>query len=228
MQVTAGVRPPARHAQRGQALTETAIMLPLFLLLLYGIMWAVQTGVVNERVQIAVRYSGLISNQSSPYQQYSLYALYDNLEGVSAPPAFTCVPPSTDALLNNGQFPGPATAPFWQPVGTPSGTCSQGTATMAGALPQPQVFTHTSSAITAAAPVQGVLQSAIGSTQQHVDASQNYLDAPAIGTVLTCYAELDDAVSASLENSTPGSLPSTVSPIPDVNPTTPLVLSGSC
>ncbi|MDE2571775.1 MAG: pilus assembly protein [bacterium] len=217
------------EAQRGQALTETAIILPLFLLLLYGIIWAVQSSVVGERVQLAVRYSGLVSNESSPYQQYSLYALYNNLQGVSAPPSSACVPPSADALLNGGEFPGPTmTLPFFQPSGSPAGSCSQGTASMTGSLLQPEVFTNTQSSITAHAPIQGMLQSVIGSAQQQLDARQNYLDAPGIGTVLGCYPELNAAVSASLEDKAPIAAPSSVAPIPDVNPVTPLLLAGSC
>lgn len=218
-----------RNAQRGQALAETAIALPLFLLVLYGIIWAVQAGVTNERVQIAVRYSGLVSNETSPYMQYSMYALYDNLEGVASPPTTSCSAPTTDALLNSGQFPGPQTAPFWQPSGATSGTCSAGEQSIkGGGLAQPEIFNHTLSSITSQTSIPGALQSAMGTQMQNVSAAQNYLDSPGLGTVFTCYRELDDAVSESLQNTAPDPASASTVPLPSILPSTPLSLSGSC
>ena len=114
--------------ERGQALLETVIFLPLTLLTLWAVIWVAQYGVMSERVQSAVRYSGLISNQINPYVEYSLYVLYNSLGPVSsnAPiPASTCNVPTTDALTNSGTYPGPTTAPFWMatPI-PPSVTCS--------------------------------------------------------------------------------------------------------
>ena len=113
---------------RGQALLETVIFLPLTLLTLWAVIWVAQYGVMSERVQSAVRYSGLVSNQINPYVEYSLYVLYNSLGPVSsnAPiPASTCNAPTTDALTNSGTYPGPTTAPFWMatPI-PPSVTCS--------------------------------------------------------------------------------------------------------
>ncbi|MEO6912821.1 MAG: TadE family protein [Candidatus Baltobacteraceae bacterium] len=217
-----------QHGQRGQALIETAIVLPLFLLLVYGVMWIVRSGVVNERVQIAVRYSGLVSSQASPYIDYSMYALYNNLEGIGAPPVAACGPPTTDALDNNGQFLGPPTSPYWLP-GATNGACTAGHATLqGGAIVQPEVFTHTLSSITSQTPIEGVLSTALGQNAQQVAASQNYLDAPGIGTVLVCYPDIDDAVSASLQNTAPILPVNSIVPLADVLPTTPINLSGSC
>ncbi|HEY8297904.1 MAG TPA: TadE/TadG family type IV pilus assembly protein [Candidatus Baltobacteraceae bacterium] len=216
-------------SQRGQALAETALILPLFLLLLYGVMWVVRAGVVNERVQIAVRYSGLVSNQSSPYVEYSIYALYNNLEGIGSPPTLACSVPDSAALQNIAPFPGPQTSAFWQP-GTTAGTCRSDHASLqGGGLIQPQVFTHTLSSITSQTPIEGgLLTSALGSTAQQVSASQNYLDAPGLGTVLVCFPEIDDAVSASLQNTAPILPVGSIAPLPAILPTTPLTLSGSC
>src|SRR5579872_2831353 len=55
------------RAQRGTAMVESAIFMPLFLLILFGIIWAVQSSVQSERVQIAVRYGGFVSNEAAPY-----------------------------------------------------------------------------------------------------------------------------------------------------------------
>jgi hypothetical protein len=218
----------ARHAQRGQALFETAIILPVFLLVLYGVLWAVQAGVVNERVQMAVRYSGLVSNETMPYMQYSMYALYDNLEGIKSPPTTSCQAPTTDALLNNGQFPGPQTLPFWNPAGPTKGTCASGEQSVrGGGLPQPQIFTHTLSTITSSSPIQGLLAPVMGPLQ-NVSAQQNYLDAPPLGTVFKCYQELDDAVSQSLQHGPPSYPVAGLIPLPSILPTAPLSVNPVC
>ncbi|MEO9171213.1 MAG: TadE/TadG family type IV pilus assembly protein [Candidatus Baltobacteraceae bacterium] len=208
---------------------ETALILPLFLLVLYGVIWIIRAGVVNERVQIAVRYSGLVSNEVSPYVQYSMYALYNNLEGIGSPPTFSCGAPTTDALENNGQFPGPLTSSFWFPSGVTTGTCTPGeTSLQPGVAIQPEIFTHTLSQITSATPIQGVLSSALGSVSQSVSAAQNYLDAPGLGTVLTCLPEVDDAVSASLQRTKPSLNVNSIAPLADVLPRSAFALAGGC
>ena len=44
--------------------------------------------------QIAVRYSGLISNESSPYTSYSIYAVYNNVGTLTQAEPATCATPS--------------------------------------------------------------------------------------------------------------------------------------
>src|SRR5271156_821347 len=65
---------------RGQALTETTIALPLFLMGLFGIMWAVREGAMSERVQMGVRYGGVVTQLANPYADYSLYAMYATID----------------------------------------------------------------------------------------------------------------------------------------------------
>ena len=71
-----------RGAQRGQAIVETALFMPIMLLLILSIVYLSQAGVAQERGQAAVRYGSLVS----PVQNYSLpavYAAYD--AGLSSP-----------------------------------------------------------------------------------------------------------------------------------------------
>ena len=90
---------------RGQALVETAIALPVFLLVMFGVVWSLQVGVLGERVEMVARYGGMVSARINPYQQYSLYAVYSAAGG--APPATSCVKPPS-AIMDNG---GPLAAP---------------------------------------------------------------------------------------------------------------------
>ncbi len=205
-------------------MVESAVFLPLFLLLVFGIIWAAQSGVQSERVQIAVRYSGLISNEAVPYQNYSLYALYT---GAVAPATNTaCSIPTSDALTNSGTFPGPQSAPFWQPLaGTTIGTCSKGTAVLqGGSLSSPLLFVQTLSTATTQVTVPGNLQGALGSNST-LYARENFFDTPDLPTIMNCFGELHTAVNASLSNVAQNAI-TAAAPIPDSNPTTALTISG--
>jgi hypothetical protein len=202
---------------------ESAIFLPLFLLVLYGLIWAVQSSVQSERVQIAVRYAGLVSNEAAPYVGYSLYGLY--LAANSASIDTSCSPPVTDALTNSGSFPGPASPPFWTPeIDNTTGTCSKGTAILSGGdLSSSLVFLQTNSGITTQVQVPTPLAPALSTNNTTLSATENFFDTPDLGTLMACYADLDSAVSASIENAPQGASVA-ATPIPDSNPITPLAV----
>jgi len=222
-----------RHLQRGQATVETAVFLPVFLLVLFGVIWAVQSSVVGERTQIAVRFAGLISDEVSPYDHYSLGTIYDSIPSVNTQETYTCSTPVPDALMNNGNFPGPVTAPFFQPTGgTATGACTQGeTHLSGGSMASSLVFVHTSSSISATTNVPSWLSSALGSTQ-HLSATQNFIDGPDVHTILTCYNDgktddLGTVVAESLSRTTLNAS-SAPTPLPESPVTTSLALSSSC
>lgn len=96
------------HAQRGQALAETVIALPLFLLAMFAMIWAVQASVLAERVQLGVRYAGVIGSKSQPYLDYSLYTVYGNLNGTSKVATQPCFQPTGDVLMGRGPYLDPA------------------------------------------------------------------------------------------------------------------------
>ncbi len=218
--------------QRGQALIESVVFLPLFLLVLFGIIWIVQISVLSERAQIAVRYSGLISNESSPYTAYSIYAVYNNIGTLTQVEPATCATPSSDAFLNNnstGAFPGPQAAPFWWPdSGTSSGACTSGTAPITGgSLGAPLLLTHTTASVAATKAIPLFIQGAIGPFST-LSAAQNFVNTPDIATTFKCYPDLQAAVSASLVGEKAASGGSITLPLPDFNPSNPLPLSGTC
>ncbi|MDQ2866629.1 MAG: pilus assembly protein [Candidatus Eremiobacteraeota bacterium] len=193
-----------RHANRGQAFVETVIFLPVFLIILFGVIWIVQTTVVNERLQSAVRYSGLVSNETSPYSAYSLYSLYENVEYPnSIPKGPQCVAPMTGILSNSAPFPGPTSPPFWQPFTTGTPTCTPGYTTMTGSnFTQPAIFDHTVSQISATTRVPSYLSSGAHALPQSqpLVATQKFFSAPDMGTMFACYSSVTQLVAASLEH----------------------------
>lgn len=221
-------RAQALHRQRGQATLETALFVPIFLIVLFGVIWVVQSSVINERVQAAVRFSGLVSNEASPYTRYGLGALYDGLPGVAPTEVYTCVAPTTDALENNGYFPGPQTATFFQPAsGQTSGSCSQNVTYLSGGtLTQPILFVQTTSNITSAVSIPSYLANILNNPQ-FLTASQNFFDTPDMQSLMDCYTDFGNAAAASLLD-TAQNASVAPTPLPDTPNTTPLALDTSC
>ena len=87
--------------QRGVALIETAFALPLALTVIYAIVWSTQYGAIDERVQTAVRYAGVLGATSQPYADFSLYSLYN---GIGPDPKIGTVPcPSPPPDFTSGR-----------------------------------------------------------------------------------------------------------------------------
>lgn len=113
----------APHAQRGQALIETIIFLPMFLFALFGMLWAVRIAVQSERVQSAIRYNWSISQRTNPYGSLSFYSMYSQL-GVTTAPPVTCTTPLVDPLSNaQPTYTSTASPPFFSPLATPTPSC---------------------------------------------------------------------------------------------------------
>jgi hypothetical protein len=221
------------ESQRGQALIESVIFIPFFLLILFGLMWIVSVSVINERAQIAVRYSGLISNEASPYADFSLYSVYNNVGQYSQGVPATCATPGPDAFLNdpsNGDFPGPAAGSFWAPDNsTSTGSCTAGTAVITGGqLNGPFLLQHSDAKVQAVKTPPLYVQPAAG-TLSTLSAEVNFMNTPDVGTLMTCYQELHDTVSQSLvgETQSSGANGATL-PLPNSNPTTPLAINQNC
>ncbi len=111
---------------------ESAVVLPLALTAVYGIAWSVQYAALDERVQTAVRYSGVLGSTSQPYSDYSLYSLYN---GVGPDPhisTYQCPAPPPD-FTSGGTDVSSANpiniAPFFQNNANPSPPNSAGCVT---------------------------------------------------------------------------------------------------
>ena len=130
--------------QRGQALIESAIFMPVLILALFGLFFFSRLGVLGERAQLAARYGGNVAYQKG--QLYTISTLQDLIAGALQPSssqlAVFCVNPNgpstntvqaaaADALTENQGNPtssnpnaaiaGPSAQTFWKPTTTPGG-----------------------------------------------------------------------------------------------------------
>jgi hypothetical protein len=199
---------------RGQALIETAIVLPVFLLVMFGVVWALQAGVLGERVELVARYGGMVSARINPYQQYSVYAAYTAAAG--APLPTSCVKPPSALIGNGGPLAAPATAtlPFWQPSAGSTATSTTCGRTLANSsnLSAPMLLGRTAITVEAANDSPAMLVPVIGTQRQRI-ATLNQFESPDMATLIGCYGELQAAFEHSVDPSTdtsPTSIPSVI------------------
>jgi hypothetical protein len=230
----------AARGSRGQALVETAIFVPLATFVLFAVVWTMQLGAVDERTQTAVRYSGLISQLQNPYDDYSLYATYNNLvkgNDAELTPPVGCVPPTTDALSNNNAsnaFPGPISGLFWWNSGdiaTPSCVNSNVHTVLTAAF-QNEIFLSSEPSMLVNIPVPLFLQAALG-PKSYVSAQTNFYKAPTINTILNCYSngsptDLQDMAQSALQPWVNQGLNPTAVPTPYPASATPTMLTTNC
>jgi len=210
---------------RGQALLETCIAMPLFLLGFFGVIWAMKDASLSARTQLAVRYGGTVDSLQQPYEAYSLYALYAAID--DAPPADNAACYSGDAgKLSTGY------APYWLPDTTaPLVTpCSSTVAIVSGAevYSQPVILRNNYSSIFATTGVNGYISAAAlnGATETGTRAAENFFRTPDLGTLLTC-TSLGPLVKGSLEGLSDTAVPATApTPIP-TTPVTSAVVTGT-
>ncbi len=214
---------------RGQALIESTIFLPLFLFVLFGVIWAAKTGVLNERVQLAVRYSGLVSDQVSPYTQYSLYTVYNNLAGNALVPD-PCTPPLPAMLSGGGPLPVPSSAPFWQPdSNSATVSCAQSlNVYSASAFTRSAIVMQTNSSISATSAVPQYLGDTLGAAAL-LSANTNFFKAPDLASDARCFPDVGTAVANSLypKNDTTSVAVSTAPLAPPFD-ATPVAANPSC
>ncbi len=193
------------HGRRGAALIETALVLVPMLAVLYGITWGVRVGAVLERDETAVRYAGVLAQQANPYNDYSLYALYNNLGTTSNVVTQPCVAPDT-LYVAGGTLPQvasgtPATvsAPgtFWIPdLVQPS--CDN-TVTERQVVPgATRNFLMLVTAPTMQSTVSDTLFGSALSVQMR--SSMKFFKSPDISTIMHCVSSVNTAVTQSITN----------------------------
>ena len=189
-----------RRRERGQAIFETALFVPLFLLSLYGIFVIVTEGSMAERVQLGVRNGGSIFAPGNPYLAYSSYNMYSSIDGVDpADPNGNCNGALPDTTLLYA-----SRTTFWKPApsaSAPAQSCSYSKAVVPinGTYYPLQSDYLSLSAQTGVSTylVGRVIPTSLLTTQ----ASQNYLRPGTIGELLEI-SSVGAAVKASLEATT--------------------------
>jgi hypothetical protein len=190
----------ARHTERGQAIIETVIFLPIFLLALFGMLWAVKIAVQSERVQNAIRYTWSISQRTNPYGSFSFYSMYSQL-AVTAVPSVTCKKPLVDPLSDaQPTYTATASTPFFSPLVTPTPNClntgymfyygNSGTA-------QDVLVSVQEPTITSTVAVPTTLTSTIGSSSSTASTAFVYQQV-GLNVLLACYPGLNTLVNKSL------------------------------
>jgi hypothetical protein len=196
-----------RDAQRGQAIAETVVFLPMFLLSLFGIIWAVQAAVQYERIESAVRYAGLVSQHADPYSDYSLYSMYTQL-GSTLMPTVTCVTPLTTPLSDaaptySSIYLTPTSNPFWQPYAATPRCSSSGIIGIehGSALTQDVILSEQEPGMTSKINAPSYLTSALGTTTSMT--AQTYFFRPVgVNVILACYSALNTQIQHSLQYAT--------------------------
>lgn len=117
-------------APRGQTLVESAMFMPIMLLLLFAVIYFSNLGTVYQRAQITARYGGLIGFGGTNGGTYSAAAIYTTADTSSG----SCAAPPQSLMVNASPFPGPTSAPYWGPDWTKtSSSCAAATQQLVGA-----------------------------------------------------------------------------------------------
>jgi hypothetical protein len=241
----------ARESQRGQALFETAISLPLLLLGLFGVIWAIQSGVQYERIEGAVRYAGLVSRAFNPYTDYSLYSVYGQLGVTIAPPA-ACATPIPSAVSDGAPFASSQTVtaspPFWHPSANPSTNCANnggyfgvegspaGTPDGSNVQVEDYLFSATQPSITSTVAVPTFLSHVLGTSTSSASTGEWFWRGPTVQQIMFCYQEIYGATTPSLyelatkslKYATDQSVAATATPMPSTVSAVAMPFSSDC
>lgn len=217
----------ARYS-RGQTIIEFVVAMPIVLLAMFAIVYFSQYGVVTERAELALRYGGIAAFNNGN-SQYGAANIYYNISG--ALPA--CPTPPVQILDGGGPFPGPTSAPFWQPstdagVAPPSTSCTSGATGFGGSqFIASHFWGQTQLEVKAAVDVPPYLQPALGGAKSgQADTVMTLVHAASPGMIMYCSKEVRNRVQDAFTASGSAALPT---PIPDGTiPATPPPDNGVC
>lgn len=227
--------------QRGQALTETVIMLPIALFTLFAILYLSHAGVMMERTQSAIRYAGFAGFYGQSNAAFTVADIYSNLQGGTQPVPCPTAPPG--AFSDTAPYPGPASPRLWGPDWQISSNCGTIIRNIGGAeFLASRDLSATVINVQTGVNVPPYLAPFIGNTA--VMYAQTAFAHPAYpGIILYCNADTFNAVRDSLTAmrtvATPSPVPaSTPTPMPSGAPTplpvspvptpTPIAGAGTC
>jgi type II secretory pathway pseudopilin PulG len=226
-----------RDAQRGQALLELVVSVPLFVFALLALLTVIAIGVQSERVWQALRYNGLVAQQFDPYSNYSLYELYENAGTTSiitpqcVSPTDPTVPGGSGILNGTNPLPGSNNQPFWNPASSPTGSCvSSGPTGFSAAtygLYADLLLEHDQTTLKTSAwgPLNSLFSSAVSMT-----ASANFFRSPSIPLVLGCYTVINSMVLQATQPATSPTATGAPAALTGITPApiTPFGAAASC
>ncbi len=224
------------HRQRGAALIETALVLPVLLGALYAVVWGIRVGVVTERAEEVVRYAGVLQQQQNPYLDYSLYTLYNNLNGTSNVPTQPCAVPNSNFLIGGSvaSVPGVASSSaefgaFFLPTSLTVACTTPVRVDLATGYTRNYLMLTQAPVVTADvnANFSGMLPGAADLGTHTLTRTMPFYRSPDLSSLLHCSPALSAVVSASLEPATDGSTPGVTQALSSFD-STPLSFTSSC
>ena len=207
-----------QNHSRGQAVVETAIAMPLIVLALFAVIWAMKDASLSARAQQAVRYGGMIDSLQQPYVAYSLYTIYATIDNVV---------PAANAACYNGDSTqlSAGYAPFWLPTSSaPLVTpCASSVAIVTGpeTYTQPVILRNNYSSLSATTTAAATVLH--GETTTTVRAAENFFRSPDVGTMITC-TTLGSVIKNSLEGRNDTNVPTSLTTAMPLNPSTTAVV----
>ncbi|HEY5340159.1 MAG TPA: TadE family protein, partial [Candidatus Aquilonibacter sp.] len=224
------------HRQRGAALLETAIVLPVLLTALYAVVWGLRVGVVTERSEEVVRYAGVLQQEQNPFLDYSLYSLYNNLGATSNVPTQPCAIPNNNFLKGGAiaTVPGSA-APaaefpaFFLPTDVAVGCTTPARVALTTGYSRPYLMLTQSPVVTAdvSASFSGLLPGAAVLGTHTLSRTMPFYRSPDLSSLLHCSPQLSTVVTASLDPGSDTSNPGVTVPLASFD-STPLGVTSNC
>jgi hypothetical protein len=173
---------------------EMVIMLPVILLAIFCMIYLAKFAVVSERAELALRY-GLLTGFDTGAGAYSAGNIYQNINLAALPAPCATAPPQI--FSNSAPFPGPTSAPFWQPDASPapSSTCSTTAIGLGGAQFLAAHYIATTLVnVSANVSVPAYLQAMLGGATQNVHSAASFTHAAYPGFIMYCSNEVYNRV----------------------------------
>lgn len=224
------------HFQRGAALLETALILPVLLGALYAVVWGVRVGVVTERSEEVVRYAGVLQQQQNPFIDYSLYTLYNNLGATSNVPTQPCVVPNENfvtggsvASVPGATFSTAEFGAFFLPTSLTVACTTPARVALTTGYSR-QFLMLTEAPVVSAdvnASFSGLLPGAAALGTHTLSRSLAFFRSPDLSSLLHCTPQLSTVITASLDPSSDTSAPGVTLPLASLD-TTPIGITTNC
>jgi len=230
-----------RTRQRGQALVETILMLPLAIFCVFAILYLAHAGIMNERAQAAIRFAGFTGFYGQSDQAYTAADIYANLQGGTQP--VPCPTAPAGIFSDTAPFPGPASPRLWGPNWQVSSNCGTMVKNIGGAeFLASRDIAATLVNVQTGVTVPAFLQPLIGGNAV-IFAQTTFAHPQYPGIIMYCnpgtYSAVHDSITAMSSASMPTPIPGGAStPLPSGAPSplptspvptpTPYPLTGAC